>query len=541
MTRKEHFDELESGSVNTNHAQINENMDFPAEWGSSDTILSTAPTTDYYTTSTGGIVINPTEPIRLKTATVEAETAGTLTVDIHTFVEGEGGVGYPNDGDVARYYFDVDAGENTITYNHEFSPNSYDGYVFVFYNSDVAVGEDENHGVSLPIDKPYGTVTNGSGNSGITAYEYLPCHYNLQIEYEQSTSPLSQTDDGSGGPFVSESVDRSNNTYHISDTSTDDLGSDLQSVVDQANPRDVIRIGAGEYESTSTCVIDKTLHIIGDGHPQYASTPSVEVHLQNDDTPLIRVDNRRPSISGIGMSCERSGAVTNGMVFHSRVALAHCAAEAFSNVPFLFHQAENNDNLNASRTENIHGHSIDADLIKIQNTTGNNPDLNACQMHVGSYTGDSSGFAINSGYCFGNTYYVDYCEGGGPIAGALRIANNSNKGYIGYMESCESCVTFDGAHYNYVEIGYTYSIANDEVTRLNSDGDNNNTVARRNKTDVADGTNWYRSEQIGGQDLLFTEAGRGPVVKSPDGTVAKRITIDNSGNLTTDDLDASQF
>lgn len=387
--------------------------------------------------------------------------------------------------------------------------------------------------------------------------EWVDAHYN-QMELtrppEKPKEALRKTDieNGVETGHIDEFTSRKHNgVWMISNEFTGDIGAEINRILDLADPGSIIEIGPGTYDCYTTAIIDQETTIRSKAIPHSPRRErALTIRLHNEDTPFVRVQNQgwRSQFRGLHIEAATEGLSTNGMVFHQRVAVERCSIKNIGGIGLYFHQAPSTadrteGNLNESQVRWVTGHSLGSDMIRLTNTTSNQSDLNACRMHVARYSG--TGWAINSGEgstsqsSFGNTYRVDYCEGS-DIVGAIRILGNSCRGEIGYLEGPQHAVEFrSGSHYNTVEIGFTEFV--DAVVVRNGDQDSANQIIRRGLNQFGEGTRWDRSRKLGGQDLLFSEAGRGPVVKSPDGTVAKRIRIDNSGNIVTDDLDATQF
>ena len=390
-------------------------------WGSIDHYGPETPRGSHHR-SPVGITIDPDEPVLLQSATVDADSDGTLHIGVHPLIPGDGGLGYP-DSPMEEFRFDVSSGRNTLEFNVELGPlpDAFAGYSFSIDDSEVQLRRDNS--VSMPQDLGPVEVSAWSSSSGSDFNGYYH-FFNLELGTDRTERPIHSYRGRTSVDF-----EKSNGQYHIKPPIRD-LGVAVNEVIDEASAGSVISLPQGSVFSDSTIFVDKPLGIIGQGANTDLRDPAGLRIIPTGDHPVIECED------GVGLRTGGYHIVGEnvrtgpGVVVHGRSVISNITGDDLNDDLVHLHQGSHEDNLNSSRVWGVAGRSIDGSVVHLSKTTSAKRELNAVSIDVRmSFSCD---YGINADDGFGNYYYIQQTEGTHETA--LRMNTQRSLGWVQYAE-----------------------------------------------------------------------------------------------------------
>ena len=238
----------------------------------------------------------------------------------------------------------------------------------------------------------------------------------------------------------------------IVDPNASDFGPALQDAVANSSTGTVV-IPPTTWDASSTAVLDEpvTLHVLG-GTPFPGESTGPQVTKQAD-IPIIEANQPFNTTGGILHLSSDVDDSTAGIISHNRPDITVTGDNIGGPVVHLL-QAAADHNLNQGRV-NASGTNGGSDVIRVENSTGDAPNVNALRLDVHT-SFENSGWAINQVHGFGSRLTVQLAEG--SHTGAIKCLTN-NQVRLDYAEGPPVGVQFEGAG-NYAFIGYFYAVEN---------------------------------------------------------------------------------
>ena len=483
------------------------------KWHQTDHYGPTEPLGDHHN-SPAGIVINPKEPIQLHEATIDSDSAGTLIVRVFAQTE-DGGQGYP-DNPLGEYRFNVTEGVQTIEFDGlELTPlpDKYTGYSFSINDSDVDLRRSSD--ITTPIDIEIADIHGASAASGSVFSNYYHL-FDLKISSDRTDRPL-HTDNGS----VSAEFDRINNTHKLKPPIRD-WGAEVQRLVDNARPGDLIEFGPGTYITDTPVTIDKPLAILGRGANSDLRDPTGPVIYPTGDFPILECTDGVGLRTG-GYHLRGEGAETGpGVVVHGRSVIKNITGDSWNDHLIHLSQDSEHDNLNSSRVSNVAGRGVDGGVVAATRTTRSARELNALNIDVRMSFSSDYGIFADSG--FGNFYHIQQAEGTHETA--LHMNSQRSLGMVTYCEGgTKPVIDFQDS----MNTGFIIHAGERTPYEEMFVGSSNNLQIQLARNDDPFISRGYGTVDFGGGSIEVREPGRGVIYTSDDGT-RWRQTVDNNGN-----------
>lgn len=398
----------------------------PEKWQQTAHYGPAEPAGDYHN-SPAGLVVDPHDPIQLEEATIDAESAGALTVNVFP-MRSDGGQGYPR-APIRSFEFDVSAGVQTLAFDDlELYPlpDAYLGYVFSINQSSIRLRRSPD--ADIPTDIGPATLRGASAGSG-SEYDSHYHFFNLKLSSGRTESAV-YTDQGR---TVAE-FDQINGNHQL--TKSADWGAELQRVVDRARPGEVIEIPPGQHITDTPVLVDKPLSILGTGCNGDLRDPAGPQIIPTGEFPVIETTDG-VGLRASGFHLRGEGVETGpGIVTHGRSYIDTITADRWNDHVVHLSQDSHDDNLNDSRVAHIAGRSVDGGVVALTKTTSAKRELNALRVDVRMSFGCDHGIFADDG--FGNVYTVQQAEG--RTKSALHMNTQRSTGWVEYAEGGTSPV-----------------------------------------------------------------------------------------------------
>lgn len=393
----------------------------PATWGSRDTFGPETPAGSYHR-SPVGLTLDPDEPIRLNSATCDADSDGTLVVKVYRLVGESGGQGYP-DSPVEGFEFAVSEGRNTVEFDLELPPlsDSFKGYTLCIDDSDVKLRRDS--GVDVPVDLAPFTASAWSPSSGSSFGGWFH-FFDLDVTYDKTKSAI-HTDRGR----TTANYDQAHGRYYVSPP-RGDLGDAVNEVIAEAPSGSVIILPQGQFFSDTPIIVDKPLSIQGVGANTDLRDPAGPQITPTGTHPVIKCEPGVGVAAG-GFHIRGRGVTTGpGIVTRGRSEIHDVTGERLDDSLIRFHQKGPDDNTNSSRVSGVAGRGIDGAVVETRNTSGEAQELQA--HHIDVRMSFSCNQAIDAGHGFGNIFRVQQVEG--THTSGIRMDCQRSIGFVTYIE-----------------------------------------------------------------------------------------------------------
>lgn len=334
------------------------------------------------------------------------------------------------------------------------------------------------------------------------------------------------------------------NSVHHLDPDAEDWGAAVNAALEEMEENEVLRVPPVEYRTETTAVLDKDIVLVGDatGYIHDDSKPKI---IKDADIPILEAQDASESSSGRAVQPRVVGLrfgsavddTTPGAIFHGTVELDRVTGERLGNDVILLQQRTGlADNLNNSLVQNVSGSFCDGTVVRIENISGAGTNVNAMRIHVRNAF-RNNGWGIDAEDGWGNYYSVQVLHGSDDgMSGGIRLNTTRSMARLIYVEpDMDKGIQFD-------DINNTGQIIHG-IEGLEGQGfiDNAGQNRQINLGDhsfpdiTKSGIPYTLSggTSVRGGDVEIVDGESGLVLTAPNGVSQYQLTVDEDGNLTT--------
>lgn len=243
------------------------------------------------------------------------------------------------------------------------------------------------------------------------------------------------------------------NRTHQLDPDVADFGQAVSDTVAEMAAGDVLIVPPVDYETATEPLIDKPIHIIGEGvGTRFEGTENATVIEKTTDVWGLKcAEGVGIHVEGLEFVAPNVTDTTGGIKVRGSSTVRDVKGRDLGSHVVDLTQESGNDNLNLSQAQRISGFGCGGDVVHVENATTKTNNLNSCEVAVHDHI-DNSGWAVNfvSG-ANASTAFVNSAQG--TMTGVLRLGSQKCHGRVLRHEGQGPVVQFDNSG-NEVEVLY---------------------------------------------------------------------------------------